>query len=561
MATDIIKKFWDKLSRRHDNLGKDDSFYALFSNGFDKSKIKLDHITRVVVREYDEETLKKIEDGIMAIDTIVRNPKQFLKVDDEIIPVELAKKVNQDSIKHLSSHSHLISRVEDDGMVMPTRILTGLKDDTINLYENRFVRSLIINLVTFFDRRFSEFLDDVDFSSMTKLDNKTAFIVKNSQINLDLHMTIVTDNFNRDDIIQLDDLFRRVAWIKHTLAKLYDSDFMKRLNGEKLVVGEIKRTNTIKGHPQYNICYHLWNHIMNYQGMVLDFRVEEIPIVLSDKYKKKMNKALMYFYSAVDACQKDNEKYSEALKKSLNLNIKQSKIKMIKDTIDRSQVEVVVEEIDKTIFTAAKQKELDLLYKEKEKLELQLAEMKQRHKEKEKENREMESNKKEFIILKEREIKDLLRQKQFAKDSAIVKKREKKEKEIADAEAKKVSVVRNKKYDVISRLVAWKDKQKISERSIEKANGSKVLLNREIKAGIRVDENMAELKKIDEDIVQWKKTIELAKKKKVVLEQEEEKLDAQIAKMNAINKERREKRRAILKAKNNKLMSQYDDLR
>ena len=60
MATDIIKKFWDKLSRRHDNLGKDDSFYALFSNGFSKAKIKLDHITRVVVREYDEETLKKI---------------------------------------------------------------------------------------------------------------------------------------------------------------------------------------------------------------------------------------------------------------------------------------------------------------------------------------------------------------------------------------------------------------------------------------------------------------------------------------------------------------------
>ena len=84
MATDIIKKFWDKLSRRHDNLGRDDSFYALFSNGFNKAKLKVDHITRVVVREYDEETLKKIEDGLVAIDTIVRNPKQFLKVDDEI---------------------------------------------------------------------------------------------------------------------------------------------------------------------------------------------------------------------------------------------------------------------------------------------------------------------------------------------------------------------------------------------------------------------------------------------------------------------------------------------
>ena len=72
MATDIIKKFWDKLSRRHDNLGRDDSFYALFSNGFAKANIKLDHITRVVVREYDEETLKKIEDGLVAIDKIGR---------------------------------------------------------------------------------------------------------------------------------------------------------------------------------------------------------------------------------------------------------------------------------------------------------------------------------------------------------------------------------------------------------------------------------------------------------------------------------------------------------
>ena len=284
---------------------------------------------------------------------------------------------------------------------------------------------------------------------------------------------------------------------------------------------------------------------MNYQGMVLDFRVEEIPIVLSDKYKKKMNKAFMYLHGAIDAAQKDNEKYVEALNKSLNLNIKQGKVKLIKDTIDRSQVEVVKEEIDKTIFKPEQQKVLDKLYAEKAKLETQLSEMKERHREKERENREMEANKKEFIILKEREIKDLLRMKQYAKDSAVVRARDKKEKEIAAQEAKKVAIVRNKKYDVVSKLVSWEDKKKISERSIEKANGSKVLLNREIKAGIRVEEN----------------TIEMAKKKRIVLEQEEERLQAQIDKINAANKARREKRRAILKEKNNRLMSQYEDLK
>ena len=173
----------------------------------------------------------------------------------------------------------------------------------------------------------------------------------------------------------------------------------------------------------------------------------------------------------------------------------------------------------------------------------------------------MEINKKEFIILKEREIKDLLRMKQYAKDSAIVKEREKKEKQISAEEAKKVAVVRNKKYDVISKLVAWEDRKKISERSIEKAKGSMVLLNREIKAGIRVEENMAEVKKLEQDIVTWTKTIETAKKKRAILEKEEEKLEAQMSKINAANKERRDKRRAILKEKNSKLMSQYKDLK
>ena len=552
MATDIIKKFWDKLSRRHDNVGRDDSFYALFSNGYDRAKINLDHVTRVVVREYDEECLKKIEDGLLAIDTIVRNPKQFLRVDEEIIPIELAKKVNQDSIKHLSSHSHLINRVEDDGMVMPTRILTGLKDDTINLYENRFVRSLIINLVTFFDRRFSEILDDVDFSSMIKLDNKSMFTVRNSQINMNISMMVVTDNFNKDDIMKMDDVVRRVGWIKHTLAKLYDSDFMKKFRDAKMVVGEIKRTNTIKNHPDYNICYHLWNYIMSYQGMVLDFRVEEIPIELSTKYKKKMNKALMYFYSAVDACQKDNEKYAEAIKKSWNLNIKQRKAKLIKDTIDKSEVQVVKEEVDPSIFSEAKEKQLQKLMAEKDKLKEQLKALKEKNRQRERENRENEDIKREFIVLKEREIAELMEQKQEAKEAVKRKQRIKKEKQITAMEAKRVATIRNKKYIVVSQLTSWIDKKKVAQRSIEKSNGVKVLLNREIKDGVRVEENLSEIQKIDADVIKWNRTIKVADEKKVVLEAQLEKLEAQIAKMNSANKTRRTKRRAILKEKNAK---------
>ena len=262
MSVDIIKKFWDKLSRRHDNLGRDDSFYAVFSNGYNKADIKLNHITKVVIRECDEECLKKIEDGLVALDIITRAPKQFLKTDYEIIPVELAKKTGTASIKHLSSHSHLISRVDEDGMVVPTRILTGLADDNIALYENIFVKSLILNLATFFDRRFSEFLDDVDFSSLTSLQNRSIFNVKNSRVNFDMKLDIVTDNFNKDDIMKMDEILRRVAWIRRTLGRVYGSQFMRILADCRPIVGAIKRTNIITKEPNYNICYHLWNYIL-----------------------------------------------------------------------------------------------------------------------------------------------------------------------------------------------------------------------------------------------------------------------------------------------------------
>ena len=85
---------------------------------------------------------------------------------------------------------------------------------------------------------------------------------------------------------------------------------------------------------------------------------------------------------------------------------------------------------------------------------------------------------------------------------------------------------------------------------IEKANGVKVLLNREIKENIRVSENKAEIKKIDADIVKWNRTIKVSGEKRVILEAQIAKVEEQIAKMNSANKARRLKRRAEMKAKN-----------
>jgi len=552
MSIDIIKKFWDKLSRRHDNLGRDDSFYAIFSNGYSKADIKLNHITKVVIRECDEECLKKIEDGLVALDIITRAPKQFLKTDFEIIPVELAKKTGTASIKHLSSHSHLISRVDEDGMVVPTRILTGLADDNIALYENIFVKSLILNLATFFDRRFSEFLDDVDFSSLTSLQNRSVFNVKNSRVNFDMKLDIVTDNFNKDDIMKMDEILRRVAWIKRTLGRVYSSQFMRTLADCRPIVGSIKRTNIITKEPNYNICYHLWNFISNYEGMVLDFRVEQIPIELNDKYRKKMNKAMMYMYAAVDACQKDNEKYVEALKKSINLVIKQSKIKKIKRVVDNNTTTEVENEEDPYIFGEDKQKTLEMLIKEKEYLKEQLAITKEKNRQRELELREIEKEKQEYIRLKQEEIDKLLRQKVESRKEMMRRARIQKEKAIIAQESKSVKKVRDRKYVVEARIKEMESRIKICNSNIEKSGGTIFMLNQEIKNKVNVESNRKEIKEIKKNQISWKETIAKCKKKIKVYESKVKEIELKVEQLNKINKGKREKRKKILIEKNSK---------
>lgn len=552
MAIDIIKRFWDKLSLRHDNLGRDDSFYALFTNGFSKADMKVNHITKVVIRECDLECLKKIEDGLVALDIITRAPKQFLKTDFETIPVELAKKTGTASIKHLSSHSHLISRVDEDGMVVPTKILTGLSDDNIALYENIFIKSLIMNLTTFFDRRFSEFLDDIDFSSLTALENKTEFNVKNSRVNFEMKLNIVTDNFNKDDVMKLDDILRRVAWIKRTLGRVYGSMFMKKLADCRPLVGAIKRTNIITKEPNYNICYHLWNYIGSYEGMVLDFRVEKIPIELNDKYKRKMNKALMYMYSAVDACQKDNEKYNEALKKSMNLVIKKSKIKKIKNVVDNNITFEVKEQLDPYEFGVDKQKQLDDLIKEKEYLKEQLSLTKEKHRQKERELKEIEQEKQEYIRLKQQEIDELLKQKSESRKEMMRRNRIKKEQAIINQESKNVKKVRDRKYVVQARIREMQSRIRICTSNIEKSEGTIFMLKQEINNKINVEANKKEIKDLKRNQVEWKETIEKCKKKIKVYDKKILEIETKVKEINEINKKNRLKRKKILLEKNSK---------
>ena len=112
-----------------------------------------------VVTNYDKtstnfEWLDIMEDTIRYLDNILRNPNRFIVNEEDIVKIELARRVTVESIKHLSKNTNLIQDIDKKtGDVKPSKILNINKEESFNTYENRFIYSLIKNMQFYITRK------------------------------------------------------------------------------------------------------------------------------------------------------------------------------------------------------------------------------------------------------------------------------------------------------------------------------------------------------------------------------------------------------------------------
>ena len=72
----------------------------------------------------DTEWIEIMEETVPYIDNILRNPNRFIVNEEEIVKIELARKITVESIKHLSKNTNLIQDYDKKtGDVRPSKIL------------------------------------------------------------------------------------------------------------------------------------------------------------------------------------------------------------------------------------------------------------------------------------------------------------------------------------------------------------------------------------------------------------------------------------------------------
>ena len=112
-----------------------------FEEEKDKNEIFLNNLNSTLyikrdydMKDFDYEWLDIIEDTLPYIDNILRNPKRFIINEEEIVKVELARRVTVESVIHLTQHTNLIQKIEDNGDVKPSKILNINREESLDTY-------------------------------------------------------------------------------------------------------------------------------------------------------------------------------------------------------------------------------------------------------------------------------------------------------------------------------------------------------------------------------------------------------------------------------------------
>ena len=244
--------------------------------------------------------INKIEDCLFELGQIINNPREVTTSQGSITPIELAKKINGESVVHLASHTQYIKEVNEFGDVVPAKILSHSTVDDIHTYENRFIATFIRRLVLFVEKRY-EFI-----KSVVNLETKNIMYIKNKSIvdgkEVEIETKISVKKETEDDItVTAKDYIARIEAMREYITFYYNSKFMKEIRNEKDVRSPIIQTNIIRKNPLYHKCYETFLFIERFDSLGVTYKVDRNYQIFNEKERKALNYILLSQFLSLES--------------------------------------------------------------------------------------------------------------------------------------------------------------------------------------------------------------------------------------------------------------------
>ena len=248
---------------------------------------------RTVRKSIDTEWITRVEEALPSLDQIIRNPKVFIEDEEEVVPVELTRRISEKSIKHLAQHTNLILKIDGDE-ITPSRILNVFHEESYLTYENKFTNTLLVRLAAFVDKRYQALMGGagvekdyafeygVDFEHYAENEKRSTAKVK-----LCIEMTSPlegTDSAADEDLnVQFAAAIERIRKINQAITAYLSSPFVQKM-GRNYIRPPVIRTNAILKNKHFKDCLTLWEFIEGYEKAGYSVLGEEFAEMPSDEY-------------------------------------------------------------------------------------------------------------------------------------------------------------------------------------------------------------------------------------------------------------------------------------
>lgn len=180
--------------------------------------------------------------------------------EEEIIKIELIKKVTVESVKHLAKNVNLVDRYnQQSGEVVPKKILNAYKEETFLTYENRFLYTLIKLIEDFIYLREKQSHNEYKGKNYQKANYEASIKLKKEKVNVNVEYNseVLTGIRKKDGSAE------RIADIKKKLKVLKQTDVYVTLVSKKAtyVKAPLKMTNVLLKNVNFQYAVKLWNYL------------------------------------------------------------------------------------------------------------------------------------------------------------------------------------------------------------------------------------------------------------------------------------------------------------
>ena len=272
-------------------------FYEYFMDAVSHADNEIQFSNRRMEKWVDRTWVNAIEESLEYFQKIIATPRNVIHEEELIVNVANAKKAGPDVVVHLAQHASLVEKFDaNTGDVRPSKLMQKYREDSVGIYENRLVYTVLENAHRFVKIRHEALFTEMSDEFGAKLKLRTDMTSATEQVHMDMFLHIRDIDSTLDTDGKHIGVFDRVSRLYRILSVYMNSPFAQQLAKLPRVKGTITKTNVLKKNPNYRAIMKLGEFLRDYSDVGYAVNIIEQNPAVTEEFQRDIFHNVLFNY-------------------------------------------------------------------------------------------------------------------------------------------------------------------------------------------------------------------------------------------------------------------------